>query len=122
VTKDNPYTERPVLIGDLREGLCSSGLCKQLRAVAADEIERLTEDRDFWKAEAARWQQTAHKAEEEWAALSQDDGKVERALERSEEDNRRLRAALDRLYGARNLRDDMRQEALAMTHAALNGH
>lgn len=30
-----------VLLMDLRHGLCSSGLCKQLRSVAAEEIQRL---------------------------------------------------------------------------------
>lgn len=34
-------TKNETLLGDLRGGLCSSGLCKQLRSVAADEIERL---------------------------------------------------------------------------------
>lgn len=33
--------ENETLLGDLREGQCSSGLCKQLRSVAADELERL---------------------------------------------------------------------------------
>ena len=41
------YSGKPeVLLGDLRAGICSSGLCRQLRAVAADEIERLTRERD----------------------------------------------------------------------------
>lgn len=35
------YAKPEVLLGDLRGGLCSSGLCRQLRAVSADEIERL---------------------------------------------------------------------------------
>lgn len=35
------YANPDTLLGDLRGGLCSSGLCRQLRAVAADEIERL---------------------------------------------------------------------------------
>ena len=38
------YAKPEVLLGDLRGGLCSSGLCKQLRSVAADEIERLTQE------------------------------------------------------------------------------
>jgi 16S rRNA U516 pseudouridylate synthase RsuA-like enzyme len=41
----NSLTKQETLLGDLRHGLCSSGLCKQLRGVAADEIERLTECR-----------------------------------------------------------------------------
>jgi len=37
----HPYSGKPdVLLGDLRGGMCNSGLCRQLRAVAADEIER----------------------------------------------------------------------------------
>jgi hypothetical protein len=39
-------TKNEILLGDLRQGLCSSGLCKELRSVAADEIERLTTQRD----------------------------------------------------------------------------
>lgn len=35
------YSKPEILLGDLRGGICSSGLCRQLRAVAADEIERL---------------------------------------------------------------------------------
>lgn len=49
-------------------------------ADAAGEIERLTRERDD--------------AQAEWAALSQDDGKVERALERVESERDRLRAVL----------------------------
>jgi hypothetical protein len=37
-------SKNEVLLGDLRGGMCSSGLCKQLRGVAADEIERLTRE------------------------------------------------------------------------------
>lgn len=39
-------TNESVLLQDLRQGLCSSGLCKQLRSVAADEIELLRDQRD----------------------------------------------------------------------------
>lgn len=39
-SKTSPYAKPEVLLGDLRDGICSSGLCRQLRAVAADEIER----------------------------------------------------------------------------------
>lgn len=67
---DTIYSKPEVLLGDLRGGVCSSGLCKQLRSVAADEIEqltqqvadlqaarrarleeigRLTKDRDYWR-------------------------------------------------------------------------
>lgn len=45
-SKTDLYSKPEVLLGDLRRGVCSSGLCRQLRAVAADEIERLMRERD----------------------------------------------------------------------------
>ena len=42
---------------------CRSDYENSVVTEAAEEIERLTEDRDFWKAEAGRWQQTAHRVE-----------------------------------------------------------
>lgn len=40
------YSKPEVLLGDLRGGLCSSGLCKQLRTVAAQEIEELMRENE----------------------------------------------------------------------------
>lgn len=57
---DKLYAKQETLLGDLRGGLCSSGLCRQLRAVAADEIERRLKESESlghqWRTLDARLQ------------------------------------------------------------------
>lgn len=101
-SESSVYSKPEVLLGDLRGGLCSSGLCKQLRSVAADEIERLTRERDHFQA---CWNAVA--------GLRADRDVLEG-------ENVELRSALDALYGARNLTDDNRISVLRRVLGVLN--
>ena len=96
---DRIYSKPEVLLGDLRGGLCSSGLCKQLRSVAADEIERLDSDAANERTERESWQAIAK--------TRADEGKqLRRERDQWEERHNRERAA-----HAKNLTEQQKCEA-----------
>lgn len=100
---DLAYTNPDTLLGDLRVGLCSSGLCKQLRAVAATEIERLTQELANIQHDSREYRETM----EQTASLLQT-----RVVELTRErDDWKKRHDREHACHAANLKEQMKVEA-----------